>query len=71
VNPPAIRMMWIEEVEIERLAAKRELAGRIETVPLTDAEVRALVLLVKNGLVGLAKAPPAQKAPCTRPPDCA
>jgi hypothetical protein len=50
------------ELEVERLAAKRELAGTTETAPLTDDEVRALVQLVKKGLVGLAKASPAQKA---------
>jgi site-specific DNA recombinase len=61
-NPPDVVLSWIREVEAERLAAERELAGTTETAPLTDDEVRALVLLVKKGLIGLAKASPAQKA---------
>jgi site-specific DNA recombinase len=61
-NPPEVVLGWIREVEAERLAAERELAGTTESAPLTDDEVRALVQLVKKGLIGLAKAPPAQKA---------
>ncbi len=61
-NPPNVVLKWIREVEAERLAAQRELDGTTETDPMTDDEVRALVHLVKQGLIGLAKAPPAQKA---------
>ena len=50
---------WMAEVKAERLAAQRELDGTAKTAPLTDDEVRALVGLVKQGLIGLAKAPPA------------
>ena len=53
---------WTKEVEAERLAAQRELDGTTETTPMTEDEVRALVSLVKAGLVGLSKASPAQKA---------
>ena len=50
------------EVGAERVAAQRELDGTTETAPLTGDEVRALVQLVRKGLIGLAKAPPAQRA---------
>jgi len=53
---------WVREVEAERLAAQRELAGTTETDPMTEDEVRWLVEQVKAGLIGLSKAPPAQKA---------
>jgi len=59
---PEVVAGWMAEVGAERLAAQRELDGTTETAPLTGDEVRALVQLVRKGLIGLAKAPPAQKA---------
>ena len=58
---PAVVAGWIREVEAERLAAQRELDGTTETAPMSEDEVRWLVEQVKAGLIGLSKAPPAQK----------
>ncbi|MGO8873381.1 MAG: recombinase family protein [Acidimicrobiales bacterium] len=59
---PEVVAGWMAEVGAERLAAQRELDGTTETAPLTGDEVRTLVQLVRTGLIGLAKAPPAQRA---------
>jgi hypothetical protein len=50
------------EVAAERIAAQRDLDGTTETATLTGDEVRALLQLVRKGLIGLAKAAPAQRA---------
>jgi hypothetical protein len=59
---PVVVGGWIAEVQAERLQAEREIGETVQSRPLKEVEVRALVESVRAGLVGLAKAPPTQKA---------
>jgi hypothetical protein len=60
---PATVAAWMAEVQGERLAAERELAGGSHDAhPMTKDEVRALVGDVKRALRKLAKADPELRA---------
>ena len=58
---PDVVLGWIRDVEAQKHTAEQELAARTRSEPYSEAEVRALVKLVRRRLRGLGTATPEQR----------